>query len=86
MGRRIAANIAKLPKLLRKPQTPQAEPEQGARSMPLDINAGHRFDDRERCAVCGMTRSKWEDTHERCRGRPAPKREAYRMEDDNADS
>jgi hypothetical protein len=44
--------------------------------MPLDINAGgHRFENRERCTVCGMTRSKWEDSRERCKGPPAPKGE-----------
>jgi hypothetical protein len=52
--------------------------------MPLDRQAGgHRFDDGEKCAVCGMTRKQWDDTHQRCPGRPKPKTEPLPMEEED---
>jgi hypothetical protein len=33
---------------------------------------GHKLDDRERCALCGMTRKQIDDSGEHCRGRRAP--------------
>ena len=51
-----------------RPDCPSRE---GSRGMTLDKNAGgHRFDDREKCAKCGMTRNQWDKTQERCTGRP----------------
>jgi len=48
-----------------------------------DIRAGgHSFDDREKCSICGMSRRKFDDTQQRCTGRPPPERERISINDD----
>jgi len=55
--------------------------------MAFDRSAGaHSFDDGERCAKCGMTRRKFDDTGERCTGQSPPKRELFAIPDDDETS